>query len=117
MRWAVGLGAAMVEVDVAPTKDGRMVLFHDWTVDCRTNGQGETRDLPLAQLKALDLGHGYTADGGKTFPLRGKGVGTMPTVAEGLAALPVHPTPFNFKSTAPAAADQLFALLHEIGRP
>ncbi|HKX88788.1 MAG TPA: glycerophosphodiester phosphodiesterase family protein, partial [Sphingopyxis sp.] len=61
MRWAVGLGANMVEVDVAPTKDGRMVLFHDWTVDCRTDGKGETRDLTLAELKALDIGYGYTA--------------------------------------------------------
>ena len=29
MKMAVGYGADMVEVDVAPTKDGRMVLFHD----------------------------------------------------------------------------------------
>ncbi|WP_197411898.1 glycerophosphodiester phosphodiesterase family protein [Sphingopyxis sp. H050] len=116
MRWAVGLGANMVEVDVAPTKDGRMVLFHDWTVDCRTNGRGETRDLTLAELKALDIGYGYTADGGKTFPLRGKGVGKMPTVEEGLAALPVHPILFNFKSRNPQEADQLFAILKASGR-
>lgn len=116
MRWAVGLGANMVEVDVAPTKDGRMVLFHDWTVDCRTNGTGETRDMTLAQLKALDIGYGYTADGGQTFPLRGKGVGKMPTVEEGLAALPVHPILFNFKSKDPHEADQLFAILRASGR-
>ena len=116
MRWAVGLGANMVEVDVAPTKDGRMVLFHDWTVDCRTNGKGETRDLTLAQLKALDIGYGYTADGGKSFPLRGKGIGKMPTVEEGLDALPVHPILFNFKSKDPGEADRLFAILKASGR-
>lgn len=116
MRWAVGLGAAMVEVDVAPTKDGRMVLFHDWTVDCRTDGTGETRDLTLAELKALDIGYGYTADGGQTFPLRGKGVGKMPTVEEGLAALPVHPILFNFKSNDAREADQLYAILKAAGR-
>ncbi len=116
MRLAVGYGAAMVEVDVAPTRDGRMVLFHDWTVDCRTEGKGATRDLTLAQLQALDIGHGYTADGGKTFPLRGKGVGKMPTVEAGLAALPVHPILFNFKSKNPAEADQLVAILKASGR-
>ena len=116
MRWAVGLGAAMVEVDVAPTKDGRMVLFHDWTVDCRTDGKGETRDLTLAELKALDIGYGYTADGGKTFPLRGKRIGKMPTVEEGLAALPVHPILFNFKSKDAREADQLFVILNASGR-
>ena len=116
MRRAVGMGAAMVEVDVAPTKDGRMVLFHDWTVDCRTDGKGEMRDLTLAELKALDIGYGYSADGGQSFPLRGKGVGLMPTVEEGLAALPVHPILFNFKSKDAVEADQLFAILKASGR-
>jgi glycerophosphoryl diester phosphodiesterase len=116
MRLAVGYGAAMVEVDVAPTKDGRMVLFHDWTVDCRTEGKGDTRDLTLAELQALDIGYGYTADGGKTFPLRGKGIGKMPTVEAGLAALPVHPILFNFKSKNPSEADQLAAILKASGR-
>lgn len=116
MRWAIELGATMVEVDIAPTKDGHMVLFHDWTVDCRTDGKGDTRNLTLAQLKALDIGYGYTADGGKSFPLRGKGVGKMPTVEEGLAALPDAPILFNFKSKNPCEADRLFATLRAYGR-
>ena len=70
IRAAVRLGADTVEVDVAPTADGHMVLFHDWTVDCRTDGTGEIRDLTLATLRTLDVGHGYSADGGRTFPLR-----------------------------------------------
>ncbi len=106
----------LVEVDVAPTKDGKMVLFHDWTVDCRTNGKGNTRDLTLAELQSLDIGYGYSADGGKTFPLRGKGVGLIPTVEEALAALPSRPLLFNFKSKDPAEADQLFAILKASGR-
>ena len=116
IQMAAGLGGDLVEVDVAPTKDGKMVLFHDWTVDCRTNGKGETRDLTLAELKALDIGYGYTADGGKTFPLRGKGVGQIPTVEEALAALPSRPLMFNFKSKDAGEADQLFAILKASGR-
>jgi glycerophosphoryl diester phosphodiesterase len=116
MQIAAGVGADMVEIDVAPTKDGKMVLFHDWTVDCRTNGKGETRDLTLAELKALDIGYGYTADGGKTFPLRGKGVGLIPRVEEGIAALPNHSILFNFKSKDAGEADQLFAVLKASGR-
>jgi glycerophosphoryl diester phosphodiesterase len=116
IQMGAGLGGDLVEVDVAPTKDGRMVLFHDWTVDCRTDGKGETRDLTLAELKALDIGYGYTADGGKTFPLRGKGVGQMPTVEEALAALPSRALLFNFKSKKADEADQLFAILEASGR-
>ena len=116
IQMAAGLGGNLVEVDVAPTKDGKMVLFHDWTVDCRTNGKGDTRDLTLVELKGLDIGHGYTADGGKTFPLRGKGVGQIPTVEEALAALPSRTFLFNFKSKNPREADQLFAILKASGR-
>ncbi len=112
---AVFDGAYMVEVDIAPTKDGEMVLFHDWTVDCRTNGKGETRDLTLAQLKALDIGYGYTADGGKTFPFRGR-VGMMPTVREGIRAAPFNPLFFNFKSKWAGEADLLSKQLKAAGR-
>lgn len=116
IQMAAGLGGDIVEVDVAPTKDGRMVLFHDWTVDCRTNGKGATRDLTLAELKALDIGYGYTADAGKTYPLRGKGIGQIPTVEEGLEALPSRPLLFNFKSRNAGEADQLYAIIKASGR-
>ena len=116
MQIAVGKGADMVEVDIAPTKDGAMVLFHDWTLDCRTDGEGETRDKTLAELKALDVGYGYSADGGKTYPLRGKGIGQMPTLQEGLAALPKTPILFNFKSNDADEADELAAIIKASGR-
>jgi glycerophosphoryl diester phosphodiesterase len=85
-------------------------------VDCRTNGKGETRDLTLAELKALDIGYGYTADGGKTFPLRGKGIGEIPTVEEVLKAFPMQPLLFNFKSKRPEEAEQLAAIIKASGR-
>src|ERR1700754_760792 len=67
---AFAAGADIVEFDVHPTTDGDFAVFHDWTVDCRTEGHGITREKSLAELKALDIGYGYTADGGKTFPFR-----------------------------------------------
>ena len=63
-------------------------MFHDWTLDCRTDGRGVTREHSLADLKKLDVGHGYTADGGKTFPLRGTGIGLLPSLDEVLSAFP-----------------------------
>lgn len=116
IRAAVSAGADMVEVDVAPTSDGHMVLFHDWTVDCRTEGKGETRSLTLAELQALDIGHGYSADGGQTFPLRGKGVGKIPEVKDAIASETFKPFLFNFKNRDPDEADQLFAILKKAGR-
>ena len=116
MVQAQRLGAQMIEVDVAPTADGQIALFHDWTLDCRTNGKGEVRAATLAQLKALDAGYGYTADGGKTFPFRGKGLGAIPSLAEAVQALPDRPLMFNFKSKNAAEADQLAKALQAAGR-
>jgi glycerophosphoryl diester phosphodiesterase len=64
------------------------VVFHDWTLECRTEGAGVTNQQTLADLQRLDVGYGYTADGGATYPLRGQGVGLMPSLPEVLAAFP-----------------------------
>lgn len=108
-------GADAIELDVHPTRDGQMVVFHDWTLDCRTDGHGPVRDHKLAELKRLDVGYGYTADGGKTFPLRGRGIGGMPTVEEALREVPRMRLFFNFKSKDPRDADGLVAAFRRAG--
>jgi glycerophosphoryl diester phosphodiesterase len=109
MKEAARLGADWIEIDVAPTSDGQVVVFHDWTLACRTDGKGEVRTHSLAELKKLDIGYGYTADGGKSFPFRGKGVGLMPTLEEVLRALPRQHLLINFKSKDPEEADAVAA--------
>lgn len=111
MRASFALGADMLEIDIHPTTDGDFAVFHDWTVECRSNGRGTTRELPMSYLKTLDIGWGYTADGGKTYPFRGKGVGLMPTLAEVLRSFPERRFLLNFKSRDPHEADLLKAYL------
>jgi glycerophosphoryl diester phosphodiesterase len=111
---AFAAGADMVEFDVHPTTDGAFVVFHDWTLDCRTDGKGVTREHTLAELKTLDVGYGYTADGGKTFPFRGKGVGLMPTLDEVLAAFPDRQFLINVKSDDVAEGEKLAARLGQL---
>jgi len=107
MQAAFAAGADIVELDVHPTTDGAFAVFHDWTLDCRTDGKGVTREHTLADLKALDLGYGYTADGGKTFPFRGKGVGLMPSLDEVLAAFPAQRFLIHVKSNDAGEGDKL----------
>lgn len=114
MRAAFEAGADRVEFDVHPTTDGHFAVFHDWTLDCRTDGKGITREHTLAELKRLDVGYGYTADGGKTFPLRGKGVGLMPSLDEVLTAFPDRKFLIHIKSNDPAEGDLLAARLQQI---
>jgi len=92
------LGAEIVEIDIHPTSDGRFAVFHDWTIDCRTEGKGVTRKQTLKYLQSLDIGYGYTHDGGKTFPFRGKGIGKMPSLTEVLDYFPDNKFLINIKS-------------------
>ncbi len=65
----------------------------------------------MAELKKLDIGYGYTADNGKTFPLRGKDVGLMPTLDEVLSAFPDKRLLINVKGNDPHEGELLAARL------
>ena len=110
------LGARMIEIDLTQSADGKIVLFHDANLDCRTDGRGPVSGATLSQLKALDAGYGYSPDGGKSFPLRGKGRGLIPTLEEALAALPETPLLYNVQSDDAAFGDRLIAALKAAGR-
>ncbi|WP_370551112.1 glycerophosphodiester phosphodiesterase family protein [Halobacillus sp. GSS1] len=107
MEAAFEEGADIVEFDIHPTKDGKFAVFHDWTLDCRTDGHGVTREHTLEELKQLDVGYGYTADGGETFPFRGEGVGLMPSLDEVLNRFPEQPFLINIKSNDSEEGEQL----------
>ncbi|MFG1343505.1 glycerophosphodiester phosphodiesterase family protein [Xanthobacter autotrophicus DSM 431] len=111
MRAAFEAGADIVELDVHPTTDGQFAVFHDWTLECRTDGHGVTREHSMAQLKALDVGYGYTADGGRTFPFRGHGLGLMPSLDEVLTTFPRRRFLINIKSNDPNEGRLLAAAL------
>ena len=107
-------GADIVEFDIHPTTDGHFVVFHDWTLDCRTDGTGVTREHTLAELKALDIGYGYTADGGETYPFRGQPPGLMPTLDEVLEAFPDRRFLINVKSDDPEEGQLLAEALLQL---
>ncbi len=88
MQVAFDLGADVVEFDVKLTKDNKLAVFHDHALEYRTDGAGEVSDYTMDELKKLDIGHGYTADNGLTYPFRGKGIGLMPDIDEVLSTFP-----------------------------
>ena len=55
---ALAVGVAAVELDVQLTKDGRLAVIHDETLDRTTNGKGRVKDFTLAELQRLDAGRG-----------------------------------------------------------
>jgi glycerophosphoryl diester phosphodiesterase len=114
MRAGFAAGADVVEIDIHPTTDGRFAVFHDWTLDCRTDGRGSTREHSMAELRRLDIGHGYTADGGRSFPFRGTGIGLMPALDEVLEAFPDRRFLINIKSNDSDEGERLAAFLYQL---
>ena len=55
---AIKLGVDIIEVDVAKTKDGHLVLMHDRTLDRTTTGKGRVADWTLDSIKTLKLKNG-----------------------------------------------------------
>ncbi|MBV9930277.1 MAG: hypothetical protein JO013_04955 [Alphaproteobacteria bacterium] len=112
---AARLGADAIEIDVQASADGQAMVFRDADLGCRTNGEGPLRARTLAELKRLDVAWGYSPDGGRTFPLRGRGIGAMPTVEEVLREVPRSELIFRFVRADPAEADALVAALKRAG--
>lgn len=72
-RKALEFNADGIETDVHLSKDGEIVICHNYTVDETSNGKGFVDELTLAELKAMDFGSYFS----KGF----SGV-TLPTLSE-----------------------------------
>ncbi|KKO53964.1 glycerophosphodiester phosphodiesterase [Paenibacillus sp. DMB20] len=114
MKAAFEAGADIVELDIKPTKDGQFAVFHDWTLDCRTNAKGMVQDYTMDELKNIDIGYAYTADQGKTHPFRGKGIGLMPSLEEVLSSFPDNSFLIHIKSSDPGEGVQLAEVLSSL---
>jgi glycerophosphoryl diester phosphodiesterase len=53
---ALDAGVTMIELDVTHTRDGKMVVMHDNTLDRTTNGCGPVIEYSLKEIKNLDAG-------------------------------------------------------------
>ncbi|MDO5565363.1 MAG: glycerophosphodiester phosphodiesterase family protein, partial [Planctomycetia bacterium] len=78
-REAARLGAHQIEFDVCVTKDGKLVVMHDLSVDRTTNGTGRIADLTFDEIRRLDAG----IKKGEQF----KGT-KVPTLEEALDVMP-----------------------------
>lgn len=104
---ALKIGFQIIHLNVHRTADGRFAVFHDWTLDCATDGSGVTSQRTMEYLKTLDAGYGYTPDNGKSFPWRGKGY-RIPTLRDVVEKYPETEFWLNLKT---ADRESVMALL------
>lgn len=54
----IKMGVDIVELDVAKTKDGQLILMHDRTLDRTTTGKGAISEWTLSSIRTLKLKNG-----------------------------------------------------------
>lgn len=114
MEVAFAYGADVVELDIQRTKDGKLAVFHDHELAMRTDAKGAVSEYTMGELKQLDIGYGYTADGGKSHPFRGKGIGMMPELKEVLETFPDKELLIHMKSGDLETAKILWTYLEKM---
>jgi glycerophosphoryl diester phosphodiesterase len=122
-RKAVRAGADMLELDIGVTKDGKVIVMHDTTVDGKTNGHGTVASKTLAQIKRLDAAYWFApgrddhySHDHRVSAYRFRGVATgrrpapkgfsaadfrVPTLSEVMRAFPRTPINIEIKGRTP----------------
>ena len=64
------MGANGIETDLQETKDGKIVMFHDNTIDDKSNGTGAIADYTYEELLKMDFGRRSVLPAHRSFCLR-----------------------------------------------
>jgi glycerophosphoryl diester phosphodiesterase len=135
-RKAVRAGADMLELDVGVTRDGKVIVMHDTTVDGKTNGHGTVASKTLRQMKRLDAAFWFAPGAAEHYShslprraYRFRGVATgrrepprgfrasdfrVPTLAEVLKAFPRTPINIEIKGRTPDEANEEYVKNAEV---
>lgn len=98
---AVRAGIRYLELDVWATRDGKVVVHHDCTLQ-RTCGRfRRVSRLDFPELRRLDAGFGFTSGSGVDHPFRGDGI-VVPLLEEVLDAFPDTFFTIEVKQESPA---------------
>ena len=126
-RKALRVGADMLELDVGVTKDNKVIVMHDTTVDGKTNGTGNVSSLTLRQIKRLDAAYWFAPKAESHYShslpasaYRFRGIATgkkrpprgfrakdfrVPTLRQVMRAFPHTPINIEIKGRTPAEAE------------
>ena len=61
-RYALSCGADAIETDFHLTKDGRLVIMHDHTIDRTTDGEGRVCDYTFEELRTFSAGRWFSEE-------------------------------------------------------
>lgn len=108
-------GADALDTDMLATSDGQLVLYHDETLDFRSNCTGAVSSRTYDDIyQNCNIAYDWSPDGGATFPYRNStdpNATKIVKVSELLDAFPNDRIGIEIKQTTVAAAQQLCTLI------
>jgi glycerophosphoryl diester phosphodiesterase len=135
-RNARSAGADMLELDIGVTKDNKVIVMHDTTVNGKTNGHGTVSSKTLRQIKRLDAAYWFAPRASshyshdlarRAYDYRGIATGRkappngftardfrVPTLAQVLKAFPRTPINIEIKGRTPKEATEEYVKNAEI---
>jgi glycerophosphoryl diester phosphodiesterase len=133
---AVRAGADMLELDIGVTKDDKVIVMHDTTIDRITNGHGTVVSKTLAQIRRLDGAYWFSQAGpnhydhsraAKAYRFRGVATGKrkppkgftradfrVPTLSAVMKAFPRTPINIEIKGRTKAETDDEYVANAEV---
>jgi glycerophosphoryl diester phosphodiesterase len=133
---SVKAGADMLELDVGVTRDGKLVVSHDTTLDRTTSGKGTISSRTLRQIRRLDAAYWFARGGEdayahdrprRAYKFRGIATGKrrppagyarrdfrVPTLQEVMRAFPRTPINIEIKGRTPDEATEEYVRNAEV---
>ena len=113
-RYALAVGADVLELDVHLSRDGELVVSHDEELRRISGKSGRIAELTVEELKGFDAGALWTPDG-SSHPFRARGL-TLPTLSELFEELPDAQMNIDLKVEGREAAEKLTKLIRRFDR-
>ncbi|MEZ4704806.1 MAG: glycerophosphodiester phosphodiesterase family protein [Bdellovibrionota bacterium] len=101
---AIEAEADMIEIDVSFTRDKKIVVIHDDTLQRTTNGKGKVRDMNWSVIEKLDAGSWFSEE------FEGEGVPLLKDVLEKVA---LSQMPLNIEIKSESVGSELSGGIEE----
>ncbi len=109
---AAALPTGAIELDVHSTRDAKIIVIHDSTLDRTTDRNGRVLDFTWDALKKVDAGFLFDPDQTGEFPFRGKGVG-IPLLEDVFRKFPEMKFIIEIKQIMPAIEESVYRLIRK----
>ncbi|HET6267291.1 MAG TPA: glycerophosphodiester phosphodiesterase, partial [Acidobacteriota bacterium] len=101
-----------IELDIHCSRDGKLVVIHDETLERTTDLTGRILDHDWDELRRADAGYHFDPAGKREFPFREKGIG-IPLLEDVVTRFPETKFVIEIKQSMPAIEELLYRLIRK----